>query len=131
MSGMFGAIDAAASGVALGRTWMDTISDNMANVNTIRPAGQEPFRAKYVVAQAAPGTDGVTVAGYREDTGAPEVTYDPENPLADPQGYVTQPKVDMTEQMTNMLVASRLYQANLSVISTARDSYQAALQIGK
>jgi flagellar basal-body rod protein FlgC len=130
MSGMFGAIDAAASGVALGRTWMDTISDNMANVNTIRPAGQEPFRAKYVVAQAATGTDGVTVAGYAEDTGAPEVTYDPQNPLADAQGYVTQPKVDMTEQMTNMLVASRLYQANLSVISTARDTYQAALQIG-
>jgi flagellar basal-body rod protein FlgC len=130
MSGMFGALDAASSGVALGRTWMDAISDNVANANTVRPAGEAPFRASLVVAQALPGTDGVAVAGLVKEGGAPDVVYDPENPLADARGYVTRPKVDLTEEMTNMLVASRLYQANLSVMQQARDSYAQALRIG-
>jgi len=130
MSGLFGAIDAAATGVTLGRTWMDVISDNVANASTIRPAGEEPFRASLVVAQAQSGTDGVAVAGLVKAGGAPDVVYDPENPLADDSGYVTHPKVDMTEEMTNMLMATRLYQANLSVMQQARDSYAQALRIG-
>jgi flagellar basal-body rod protein FlgC len=130
MSGMFGALDAAASGVTLGRTMMDVISNNVANVNTIRPAGQTPFRASLVVAQSMPGTGGVAVAGTVEQGGTPDVVFDPENPLADSAGYVTHPKVDMTEEMTNMMMASRLYQANLSVMQQARDSYQQALKIG-
>ncbi|MGZ6791360.1 MAG: flagellar basal body rod protein FlgC [Mycobacteriales bacterium] len=130
MSGMFGALDAAASGVTLGRTMMDVISNNVANVNTVRPSGQAPFRASLVVAQSRPGTDGVSVTGLVEQAGAPDVVYDPENPLADAKGYVTRPKVDMTEEMTNMIMASRLYQANLSVMQQARDSYAQALRIG-
>lgn len=127
---MFGALDAASSGVTLGRTWMDVISDNVANADTVRPAGQQPFRASLVVAQAQPGTDGVAVSGLVQQGGPPDVVYDPENPLADSKGYVTRPKVDLTEEMTNMLMASRLYQANLSVMQQARDSYSQALRIG-
>ena len=128
---MFGALDAAASGVSLGQTWMDSISDNVANVNTVRPAGQEPYRAQMVVARTRPGTQGVGVSGITSQGGAPEVVYDPDNPLADGDGYVTRPVVDMASEMTNMLVASRLYQANLSVMTSAREAYQAALSIGK
>ena len=127
---MFGALDAASTGVTLGRTWMDVISDNVANADTVRPAGQEPFRASLVVAQAQGGTDGVSVAGVVKQAGPPDVVYDPENPLADARGYVTRPKVDMTEEMTNMLMATRLYQANLSVMQQARDSYSPALRLG-
>lgn len=130
MGDMFGALDAASTGVTLGRTWMDVTSDNVANVNTVRAAGQEPFRAKLVVAQSLPGTAGVSVSGIREQAGKPDVVYDPENPLADTRGYVTRPKVDLTEEMTNMLMAQRLYQANLSVMQQARDSYQQALRLG-
>jgi flagellar basal-body rod protein FlgC len=129
--GMFGALDAASTGVALGRTWMDAISDNVANINTVRPGGQAPFRAKEVVAQSLPGTSGVTVAAIEEKSGTPQVVYDPQNPLADANGNVTRPVVDMSEEMTNMLVATRLYQANLNVMSQAKEVYQAALQIGK
>ena len=92
---MFGALDAASSGVALGRTWLDSISDNVANSNTVRPAGQEPYRAKLVVARSLPGTEGVGVQGIQEQGGQPEVVYDPENPLADGDGYVTRPVVDL------------------------------------
>jgi flagellar basal-body rod protein FlgC len=129
--GMFAALDTAATGVALGRTWMDAISDNVANINTVRPGGQAPFRAEEVVAQSLPGTQGVTVAGIEQKSGTPQVVYDPQNPLADKNGNVTMPVVDMSEEMTNMLVATRLYQANLNVMSSAKEAYQAALQIGK
>ena len=128
---MFGALNAASSGVALGQNWMDATSDNIANINTVRPAGQEPYRAKVVVAQSLPGTAGVGLAGEVQQGGEPEVAYDPDNPLADADGYVTRPVVDMGTEMTNMLMASRLYQANLSTITTAREAYQAALGIGK
>jgi flagellar basal-body rod protein FlgC len=130
MSGMFGALDAATSGMTLGRTIMDVVSNNVANVNTVRPAGQAPFRASLVVAQSRAGTDGVSVQGTVLQGGDPEVVYDPESPLADASGYVTRPKVDLTEEMTNMMMASRLYQANISVMQQARDSYAQALRIG-
>jgi flagellar basal-body rod protein FlgC len=97
----------------------------------VNPAGQPPFRAKLVQVQALPGTQGAAITGTAEDTDAPQQTYDPGNPLADKDGYVTQPVVDMSTEMTNMIVASRLYEANLNVISDATQSYQAALNIGK
>jgi flagellar basal-body rod protein FlgC len=129
--GMFGALDAASSGVSLGQRWIDASSDNVANINTVRPAGEEPFRARLVVARSRAGTQGVDVERITVRGGAPEVVYDPENPLADPGGYVTRPQVDLTEEMTNIMMASRLYQANLSVMQQARDSYQQALKIGQ
>lgn len=127
---MFGALDAASSGVSLGRVWLEAISDNVANSNTVRPAGEEPFRARLVTAQARQGTAGVDVTGVQLAGGAPDVFYDPDNPLADEAGYVTRPKVDMGQEMTNMMLASRLYQANLSVMTQARDAYRSALRIG-
>ncbi len=128
---MFRALDTASTGVALGRVWMDTISNNVANANTVRPAGEAPFRATQVEARAAGDLTGVRVERLVEQGGDPEVVYDPDNPLADEEGYVTRPKVDMSEEMTNLLMANRLYGANLSVMQQARDSYQAALQIGR
>ena len=127
---MFGALDAAATGVRLGRVWMDTISDNVANANTVRPAGELPYRAREVVARSLDGR-GVAAAGIVEQGGAPEVVHDPDNPLADADGYVTRPKVDLSDEMTKMLMAGRLYQANLSVMQQARDAYSTALQMGR
>ena len=128
---MFGALDTAATGVGLGRIWMDATSTNVANINTVRPPGEEPFRARLVVAQTLQGRAGVGVSKIVEQGGAPEVVFDPDNPLADENGYVTRPKVELATEMTNMLMAQRLYQANIAVAQQARDSYMAALQIGK
>lgn len=128
---MFGAMDTAATGVGLGRVWMDVIANNVANANTVRPAGEAPFRASAVVATASSDLSGVRVDALAEQGGAPEVVYDPDNPLADPEGYVVRPKVDLSQEMTNLLMANRMYGANLSVMQQARDSYQAALQIGR
>ena len=134
--GLFQALDTATSGVSVASTWMNAISDNVANVNTVRPAGQDPFRAELVVAHAVGGGPGQVGTGVAVDSivrkaGDPEVVYDPENPLADAQGNVTRPLVDMSEEMTNLMIASRTYQANLSVMDRVRDAYLKALEIGR
>jgi flagellar basal-body rod protein FlgC len=129
--GMFGAMDTAATGVGLGRVWMDVIANNVANANTVRAAGEAPFRASTVVATASSDLSGVRVDALAQQGGPPDVVFDPDNPLADPEGYVVRPKVDLSQEMTNLLMANRMYGANLSVMQQARDSYQAALQIGR
>lgn len=135
MANMFGALDTAISGATTARVWLDAISDNVANSNTVRPAGEEPFRARLVVARSLgqPGEigKGVGVESVELNPGAPEVVFDPDNPLADADGNVTRPVVNMTEEMTNLVMAQRFYQINLSVVTAAKDAYMKALEIGR
>lgn len=132
---MFGALDTAVSGATTGRVWLDAIAENVANSNTVRPAGEEPFRARLVVARSLgqPGGigTGVGVESVELSQAQPQVVYDPDNPLADADGNVTRPAVDMGEEMTNLVMAQRFYQVNLSVLSAARDAYTKALEIGR
>ena len=130
--GMFSALDSSSSGTKVSRIWLDAISDNVANVNTIRPSGEEPFRARLVVAAAYEDGDdrGAQVEGIVREGGEAAQAFDPTHPYADAKGYVTLPKVDLSEEMTNMLIAQRSYQANLSVMDRVRDAYKAALSIG-
>lgn len=133
--GMFGALDAAVSGVNVSGTWLDAIAGNVANVNTVRGTDEEPFRASMLEVQSVNRGDGigagVRVSRVLQKTGDPDVFFDPENPLADENGNVARPVVDLSEEMTNMLIASRSYQANLSVMDRVRDSYLKALEIGR
>lgn len=129
MSGTFAILGTAASGVALANQWLAATSDNIANVNTVRPAGEQPYRAKQVV--AAPLTDGgVAVKENTFTNAAPDMVYDPDNPLADAQGYITRPVVDMTTEMTNLMVAQRLFQINLTTHQAGVEAYRSALRIG-
>ena len=132
----FSAIDIGRTGVGFSRYWMDVIAHNMANVNTVNPAGQEPFRARFVVAREladgfAPTGSGVEVEAVEADERDPARTYDPGSPLADAQGYVTQPVVDLAGQMTDLVLANRSYQLNLRTVESAREAYQSALRIGQ
>ncbi len=127
----FEALNIAASGARLGKTWIDTVAHNIANVNTIRPAEEEPFRAKLVIAREAADGRGVEVVGIDQtDDDAPR-TYDIQHPYADEDGIVTRPVVDLAGQMTDLIAAQRSYQANLSVMRSSREAYEAALQIGR
>ena len=133
----FDTFDVGRSGLTLSKTWLDVIANNIANVNTVHPAGQAPFRASYLVAQEivgpGPGASGqgVRPVALVEDPSTPAMVYSPGDPLADAKGNVTRPVVDLAIEMTNMIMASRSFQANERTIETARDMYQAALQIGK
>jgi len=126
----FPTLDASESGARLANTWLTAIANNIANVETVRPAGQAPFRAQQVTAAPVAG-GGVKVAAITEQTGTPDRVYEPGNPLADADGFITRPVVNLADEMTSMLMAQRLYQMNLAVHQQVRDSYRAAMQIGK
>jgi len=127
----FDAIGVAGTGLTAHRKWLDAISDNIANVNTATPAGQDMFREKYVTAAEGTATPGVYVTGVRESTAEGRLVYEPEHPYADENGYVQYPNVDLGDQMSMLILAQRGYQANAAVVDRAKTSYEAALQIGR
>jgi flagellar basal-body rod protein FlgC len=131
---IFDTLGISGSGLMVHRKWLDAVSDNIANINTVNPSDQDAFRERFIVAQSVDygsGSGGVRVA--RAEFGDPEgrLVYEPEHPLADEEGYVRYPDIDLGDQMTQMLIAQRGYQANLAVVERATNMYQAALQLGK
>jgi flagellar basal-body rod protein FlgC len=133
----FGAIGIAGTGLTVYRKWLDAVSDNLANMNDASPTSGQAFQARYVLAQAV--TDRSTGEGQGVQvaqtvlSGNTEgrVVYEPDNPLADEQGYVRYPDIDLASQMGQMMMAQRGYQANLAVVDRAKDAYEAALQLGR
>ncbi len=131
---MFEALGVTASGMNVHKKWMDAISDNVANVNTVRRTTDDPFRSRYVIAQALEdgGTGGgVAVAGIELSKTQSKMAYSPDHPLADENGYVRAPDIDMGSQMSQLIMAQRGFQASVSTTKHAQDTYAAALQIGR
>ena len=115
------------------KTWIDALSDNVANINTVKRTNEAAFQERFIVAQAkeygaGPGR-GVEVVRAAFGDPAGRLVYEPSHPLADDKGYVRYPDMDLSDQMTHLLVAQRAYQLNLSVVSAAQQSYQQAIQI--
>ena len=133
---IFGAIGIASTGLTVYRKWIDAVSDNLSNMNTVRSTNEDAYQAKYVVAEAAgygnDGTgEGVRVRGIELGSAEGRMVYEPDHPLADAEGYVKYPEIDMSSQMTQLIMAQRGYQANAAIVDRAKESYQAALQIGR
>lgn len=128
---IFNAIGVAGSGVTVYRKWLDAISDNIANMNNVTRTSQPAFQARYVIAQQAADGNGAQVGGVAYGSAEGVLAYDPQNPLADAKGYVRRPDIDLGSQMGQMIMAQRAYQANLAVVDRARDSYTAAINLGK
>jgi flagellar basal-body rod protein FlgC len=132
--GLFGAIGVAGTGVTVYRKWLDAVSDNISNINTVRPTDQGAFQARYVVAQAVDygsGTGGVQVGGIAYGSAVGRMVYEPGNPMADKNGYVRYPDIDLGSQMGQLIMAQRGYQANLAVVDRAKDAYTAAINLGR
>jgi flagellar basal-body rod protein FlgC len=127
----FDAIGIAATGLTMHRKWLDAVSDNLANINTAKPTSGAAFQARYVVAQEGAGNSGVYVQGAAYGSATGRLVYEPSNPIADAQGYVRYPDIDLASQMGQLIMAQRGYQANAAVVDRAKESYQAALQIGR
>lgn len=125
------------SGLKANRMWMDAIADNIANMNTIKPFDQPAFQAKYLKLQSVRGDDndpvgvggGVEVVGTALGSAEGNLRYDPTSPLANADGMVRSPDIDLSDQMTQLIQAQRSYQLNLTVIDRARESYQQAISI--
>ncbi len=133
---MFNAIGTAATGLNVYQTWIDALGNNLANINDESPTSGRAFQATFVQAQALPaGSNGIGggVAVTALPLGDPNgrMTYSPDSPLADAQGYVRRPDIDMSQQMGNLIMAQRAYQANATVVTRAKDVYESAIAIGK
>jgi len=115
---------------------MNTTASNMANVDSVVGPDGESYKAKQVVFMAKPvdGTAdsiGVQVKEVVESAAPMRMVYEPSNPAANADGYVEMPNVNVVEEMTNMISASRSYQANAEVMNTARTLIQRTLSIGQ
>ncbi|MGE5473446.1 MAG: flagellar basal body rod protein FlgC [Ignavibacteriales bacterium] len=144
----FSSLDISASGLTAQRLRMDLISQNIANANTTKTDDGTPYRRKVLIFQqrssdkpfseylsesskAKVGGAGVRVLKVAEDQTPFKRVYDPSNPDADKDGYVSMPNVDVTTEMVNMISASRSYEANISALNATKSMAMKALEIGK
>ncbi len=115
---------------------LNTVASNIANADSAPAPGGQVYRSKQVVFQAVSTTQGdgpakVAVAGIVESTAPPRSVFDPKHPLADGEGYVSLPNVNVVEEMVNMLSASRSYQTSVEVMNTAKTMLQKTLSLGQ
>jgi flagellar basal-body rod protein FlgC len=113
---------------------LNAVSSNLANADSVAGPDGQPYRARQVVFAARPvegGGLGVRVTGVVEDAAPPRIVYDPKNPAANEQGFVTMPNVNVVEEMVNMISASRAYQTNVEVMNTAKTLMQKTLALGQ
>ena len=131
---MFDVLNAGASGLVAQRTRMDTIAQNVLNINTTRNEKGEkiPFRRSLVQFQAGNGQGGagVHVKSIDKDPSPFNKKYDPGHPDADPvTGIVQMPNIDLSIEYVNMLEASRAYEANITMMETAKQMFSSALRL--
>ena len=128
----FNAIGVAGTGVTVYRKWLDAVSDNIANIEQRQPDLREGLPG---AVRGRPGgartATAPQVGGVAFGSAEGILTYDPDNPLADSKGYVRRPDIDLGSQMAQMMMAQRAYQANLAVVDRAKESYTAAINLGK
>lgn len=138
--------DIAGSGMSAQSLRLNTTASNMANANSAASSADQTYRARHAVfapmMQAAmkdvfadAGTQqsalGVRVAGVVEDARPLQPRYEPGNPMANEEGYVFYPNVDIVEEMTNMISSSRSFQMNVDVMAAARTMMQRVMTLGQ
>lgn len=151
--GMFTTMNIAATGLSAQRLKLDVISNNIANINTTRNAqGDGPFRRDRVVMtpinlrsvwrspvypqglETGMGR-GVKVEKIEKDMRPFRLVYDPGHPdaikVGPKKGYVEMPNVNIVEEMTDMIAASRSYEANAQVVQGARQMFMKTLEMGR
>ncbi|OYZ03241.1 MAG: flagellar basal body rod protein FlgC [Polaromonas sp. 28-63-22] len=130
-----GIFDIAGSAMTAQSQRMNVTASNLANADSVAGPDGKPYRARQVVFEMTPVNGqqigGVKVARVVEDPSPMRMLHDPKNPLADAEGYVTMPNVNVVEEMVNMISASRSYQANVEVLNTAKTLMLKTLTIGQ
>lgn len=135
------------SGMTAQRMRMNTISSNIANINTTRSAEGGAYRRKDVIFEAMPEVQNfgdilsvnspradmqrVQVTDVISDRRAPIMKYEPDHPDANDEGYVAYPNINLMEEMTNMIQATRGYEANVTALQNSKDMVMKSLEIGR
>ena len=141
--GMFDVLKISSSGLRAQRVRMETIATNLANIHTTRTEEGGPFRKLNVVLGSSDVSgerfkgvlsqklEGVDVEEITESEKPFEKIHDPGHPDADLEGYVTYPNVNVLEEMTDMVSATRSYEANVNVINATKHMFLKSLEIAK
>ncbi|RDV84669.1 flagellar basal body rod protein FlgC [Ammonifex thiophilus] len=126
------------SGLTAERLRLDLVANNLANIDTTRTPANEPYRRRVpVFAQVLEARKegmvgmGVRVVAIVEDQSPFKVVYDPGHPDADPRGYVRYPNVNVADEVVDMIGAARAYEANATVLETAKEMARQAIEIGR
>ncbi|MBY6836398.1 flagellar basal body rod protein FlgC [Clostridium botulinum] len=132
----FTSMQISATGISAERLRMDTITSNMTNANTTRKAdGSGPYVRKIAVFQEALDENrkmaGIKPAKIVEDKSPLRKVYNPTHPDADETGYVTMPNVNVLNEMADMMVSTRSYEANVETLNALKGMFSKALEIGK
>ncbi len=132
---LFNIFNVAGSGMAAQSQRLNVVASNLANADSTTSANGQPYRAKQVVFAATSvdgsGAQGVKVTAVVEDSAPLKMVYDPKHPMADAQGYVSMPNVNVVDEMVNMISASRAYQNNVDVMNTSKTLLLKTLTIGQ
>jgi flagellar basal-body rod protein FlgC len=149
--GMFDAIEVSGSGLSAESLRMDVVAENLANADSTKGVDGTPYKRQEVELQQAPGgptfgdtlnaamgssspgtsdsPGGVTVTGIVSDQTAPREVFDPGNPDANKKGYVAMPNVNSVEEMTDLIDASRAYEANVTSMQTDKTMFTKTLSL--
>lgn len=132
---LFNVFDIAGSAMAAQSQRLNVVASNLSNADSATSSTGQPYRARQVVfstAQLNPqGASGVRVTGVIEDPSPMKQVYEPMHPLANAEGYVTMPNVNVVEEMVNMISASRSYQNSVDMMNTAKALLLKTLALGQ
>lgn len=136
---LFNIFDVAGSALNAQTLRLNTTSSNLANANSASSSSNDLYRARQPVFAAMMsnefndenGSVGVQVLGIVEKQDPGRAEYNPGHPLADEEGYVYMPNVNVIEEMANMISASRSYQTNVEVMNTAKTMLMRTLSLGQ
>lgn len=134
MSNLISGLDMSANALAAHKLQMRLISENIANAQTTKGPNGKPYQRKVPVFESILDNEGVSSVHVKEiknDRTQGDVVYNPGHPHADKNGMVQMPNVKMSQEMVDMMVASRCYEANLKAFKLSHSMAQKTLQLGK
>jgi flagellar basal-body rod protein FlgC len=123
------ALKLSTSGILAQKLQLRLSAENIANASTLRTANGRPYQKKYAIFMA--DEKGVRLAAIKKSTAPFKEVYDPANPLADPNGFVYLPNVDVSSEMVQITLTNVLYEANTTAYKSAKSMYQQSLDLLK
>ncbi len=136
---LFNVMAISSTGMEAENVRLNTTASNIANANSVSSSYDQTYRARHPVFAAAlqQATDdqsqgvGVEVKGIVESQKPLTVQYEPNNPMADENGYIYKPNVNIVEEMADMMSASKAYETNVQVADTTKRIFRRVLSLGQ
>jgi flagellar basal-body rod protein FlgC len=138
---LYNVFDVSGTGMSAQSVRLNTTASNIANANSVSSSVEETYRARHPVFAAemskalssqSPGqAQGVSVLGIVESDAPLNIEFNPNHPMADSNGYVYKPNVNVVEEMANMISASRSYETNVQVADAAKQMLSKTLLMGQ